>query len=51
MKNPAGDFLGRESNVDVIRQISQAKAKREKEEADTQRARLIEEGEAGSLVS
>lgn len=35
----------RESNVEVIRQISQAKAKKEKEEAEAERARKVAAGE------
>ena len=43
IKNPAGDFLQRDSNVEVIRQVSQAKAKREKLEAEAESKRLTQE--------
>jgi hypothetical protein len=41
----------RETNVDVIRQISQARAKAEKEEAEAERAKRVEAGEEVGPVS
>ena len=38
IKNPAGDYVQRDSNVDVIRQVSQARARLEKETAEAEKA-------------
>lgn len=45
IKNPAGDFAQRESNVEVVRQLSQARVKAEKAAAEEERARRAEAGE------
>lgn len=42
IKNPAGDFMMKESNVEVIRQVAQAKHKAEKEAEEKEK---IEKGE------
>ncbi|WVF72264.1 hypothetical protein IAT40_007076 [Kwoniella sp. CBS 6097] len=44
IKIPAGDFLTKERNLDVIRQQSQAKAKQEKADAEAEKERLAAEG-------
>ncbi|OCF41209.1 hypothetical protein I317_04955 [Kwoniella heveanensis CBS 569] len=50
IKIPAGDFLTKERNLDVIRQLSQAKAKQEKVDAEAERERLAgEEDEVSEL--
>lgn len=48
VKNPAGDYLQKESNVEVVRQLSQAKLKRKREEALLAKAANGENGENGS---
>jgi hypothetical protein len=50
IKNPAGDYVQHDRNVEVFRQVSQAKAKREKEEvqeAKAQAAIAASNGEGG----
>ncbi|WVQ98665.1 hypothetical protein IAU59_005796 [Kwoniella sp. CBS 9459] len=44
IKIPAGDFLTKERNLDVIRQLSQAKAKQEKADVEAEKERLAAEG-------
>lgn len=51
IKNPAGDYLAKESNVEVVRQISQLKVKRRKESTEAERQRLIAEGQELPEVS
>nr|XP_031862869.1 uncharacterized protein CI109_001881 [Kwoniella shandongensis]KAA5529941.1 hypothetical protein CI109_001881 [Kwoniella shandongensis] len=44
IKIPAGDYLTKERNVDVARQLSLARAKQEKAAAEEEKQRLTEEG-------
>jgi hypothetical protein len=43
IKNPAGDYVQHERNLEVFRQISQAKAKREKEAIQEEKMRAATE--------
>jgi len=43
IKNPAGDYVQHERNLEVFRQISQAKAKKEKEAAAEEKLKAASE--------
>jgi actin-related protein 8 len=45
VKNPAGDFLQKETNSDVARQVSQARVRRAKEDESNERKRKEAAGE------
>lgn len=45
VKNPAGDFLQKETNSDVARQVSQARVRRVKEDESNERKRKEAAGE------
>ena len=51
IKNPAGDYVQHDRNVEVFRQISQAKAKREKDAILEERQKAIEENKEVEVVS
>lgn len=43
IKNPAGDFVQRESNVDVVRQVSLARVAMQKTQREEEKQRLAAE--------
>ena len=50
IKNPAGDYLQRELNLDVVRQVSLAKVRQEKAATEAEKQKLEEEGKPADDV-
>lgn len=48
IKNPAGDFAQKDSNVEVFRQVSLARKRAEKQAAEEARQKAAEAGETVS---
>ncbi|KAL7422269.1 Actin-like protein arp8 [Cryptotrichosporon argae] len=51
MKNPAGDYVQKESNLEVARQVSQARAQAERAAAEAARAEAMNGGSANGASS
>lgn len=45
IKNPAGDFMQRDNNVDVTRQVALQKKNKRKAEAELEKQRMEAEGQ------